>query len=211
MILANGTNVQLKAFGGTLSQFGYLQGLATRICVSNAVFFGKDKSWPEGYQAVVRAWVPPFAESGQIAAQFALDLDMTADMRGLGNMAASLAVDVDMTANANLRANAFATFAVDVDMTAGLGATANMAAVFDLVGRPSAVDIAQEVWNGFTVENGLAPAEVLRILLAVAAGKTSIVGSGPTTVTFRDTADTKDRVVASMTGSERDTVTLDGS
>jgi hypothetical protein len=58
------------------------------------------------------------------------------------------------------------------------------------------------------IESGYTAEEILRILLAVAAGKTTISGSD---VAFRDVADTKDRVAASMTGSERTTVTLDGA
>lgn len=58
------------------------------------------------------------------------------------------------------------------------------------------------------IESGLTAAEVLRIILAVQAGKTTIAGSD---VSFRDVDDTKDRVLAEMTGSERTTVTLDGS
>lgn len=50
--------------------------------------------------------------------------------------------------------------------------------------------------------------EALAIILAVVAGKSDIDG---TTITFRDVADTKNRVSASMTGSERTTITLDGS
>ena len=56
------------------------------------------------------------------------------------------------------------------------------------------------------LEGGYTAGELLRVLAAVAAGKTDITG---TTVTFRDVNDTTDRVVASMTGSERTTVTLD--
>ncbi len=58
------------------------------------------------------------------------------------------------------------------------------------------------------IESGLSAAEILRIILAVQAGKSDITG---TTVKFRDVADTKDRVTASMTGSERTTITLDGT
>jgi len=57
-----------------------------------------------------------------------------------------------------------------------------------------------------TVESGITLKQALRALLAVAVGKTDISGS---IVTFRDPNDTTDRVVASMTGSERTTVTLD--
>ena len=61
------------------------------------------------------------------------------------------------------------------------------------------------------IESGYTATEVLRILLAVAAGKTVITdnGGGTATVQFRDVADTKDRVEADMTGSERTTITLD--
>ena len=48
--------------------------------------------------------------------------------------------------------------------------------------------------------------------LAIQAGKTNIVdnGGGSVTVTFRDVADTKNRVEADMQDSERIDVTLDG-
>jgi hypothetical protein len=77
--------------------------------------------------------------------------------------------------------------------------------------RPTADDVAQAVLNSFKVEGGMGVSDVLRVLLAVAAGKTDISGTGPTIVTFRNQADTKDRVRASMTGSERDSVTVDGA
>jgi len=56
------------------------------------------------------------------------------------------------------------------------------------------------------VEAGIDFQAVLQVLLAVAAGKTSIAA---TTVTFRDQADTKDRVTATMLGSERTAIVLD--
>lgn len=59
-----------------------------------------------------------------------------------------------------------------------------------------------------TIDGTVTFKEAMAILLAVAAGKTTISGSD---VAFRDVLDTKDRVSASMTGSERTTVTIDGS
>jgi hypothetical protein len=56
------------------------------------------------------------------------------------------------------------------------------------------------------IESGYTAEQILRILVAVAAGKTDITGAQ---VTFRNLGDTKDVVVADMTGSERTTVTLD--
>jgi len=56
------------------------------------------------------------------------------------------------------------------------------------------------------VEGGLAVEEVLRLLLAVASGKSVILGD---TVVFRDQADTKDRIVATVSNGARSTVTVD--
>ena len=59
-------------------------------------------------------------------------------------------------------------------------------------------------WDS-VIDSGYTAGEVMRLLASVAAGKTNIVdtGGGSATVTFRDLADTKDRVDADMVGSER--------
>ena len=59
-------------------------------------------------------------------------------------------------------------------------------------------------------ETGYTYDEVLRVITAVLAGKTIItdLGGGLATVKFRDLADTKDRVVVDMDGSERTNVTI---
>ena len=69
---------------------------------------------------------------------------------------------------------------------------------------------AAQVWE-YSLEAGLSAADFMRLLVAVAAGKTTVVdlGSQQATVTFRNLADTKDRVIADMNGSERTSVTLD--
>lgn len=78
------------------------------------------------------------------------------------------------------------------------------------IGQDSAVitpqAVADAVWNGVNIEGTYTGKEILRLLASVMAGKTSISGS---TATFRDINDTKDRVIATMTGSERTTVTKD--
>jgi hypothetical protein len=73
-------------------------------------------------------------------------------------------------------------------------------------------NMAIAVWERI-LEAGYSAQECMRILTAVAAGKTDItdLGGGNATVVFRDLADTKDRVDADMTGSERTSVTLDVS
>jgi len=68
------------------------------------------------------------------------------------------------------------------------------------------------------LESGLTAAEVMRIILAVQVGKTEITvtsadGVTPVTadVTFKGQDGTTDRVLASMTGSERTTVLVEGN
>jgi hypothetical protein len=73
-------------------------------------------------------------------------------------------------------------------------------------------NLAESVWNQI-IENGYSATEAMRILLAIAAGKTNIIdlGGGDATVEFRNLADTLNRVSADMTGSERTDVTLNVS
>jgi hypothetical protein len=68
------------------------------------------------------------------------------------------------------------------------------------------------------LESGLTAAEVMRIILAVQVGQTTITvtsaeGVTPVTadVAFKGQDGTTDRVLANMTGSERTTVTLEGN
>lgn len=63
------------------------------------------------------------------------------------------------------------------------------------------------------IEAGLSAAEILRIILAVQAGQTTITptGTGTADVAFKAQNGTTDRVLASMTGSERTTVLVEGN
>lgn len=72
------------------------------------------------------------------------------------------------------------------------------------------IDIVTGVWNT-VIENSITAEESHRIILGILAGKTTItdIGGGSASVVFRDTADTKDRVIANMSGSERTAITID--
>jgi hypothetical protein len=62
------------------------------------------------------------------------------------------------------------------------------------------------------VEAGFSLKQAIRLLLAVAVGKTDIDTSGPDPIIrFRDLNDSKDRITATMTGSERTTVVKDAT
>jgi hypothetical protein len=83
----------------------------------------------------------------------------------------------------------------------GLSAGQNLVALQDLLDRHC---VDEQVQTGFTV------GDTLRILAAVAAGKTTItdLGGGAAQVTFRAIDDSGDVVVADMQESERVDVTL---
>ncbi|CAB4139862.1 hypothetical protein UFOVP353_61 [uncultured Caudovirales phage] len=159
---------------------------------------------------------------------------MTSGIGGIGNLSALFEIETTMTVTGNVFGNIYAVFDAEADLIVSIRATGNLEADFDILARPSAFDISQEIWNatasGYNnpgtmgekvndagsasnpwtevIESGLTAAEVMRIILSVQAGKSDVSG---TTVTFRDVGDTKNRVTASMTGSERTTITLDGS
>jgi hypothetical protein len=66
--------------------------------------------------------------------------------------------------------------------------------------------------GGIEIDGAYTLTEVLRLLVAVAAGKTDIDTSGPDPIIrFRDLNDIKDRITATMTGSERATVVKDAT
>lgn len=68
---------------------------------------------------------------------------------------------------------------------------------------------AFDTWQGLDIEPGFNPLETLRIISAILAGKARIVGD---TITFRDMADSVDRVTSTATAAGgRETVDYDVS
>lgn len=73
------------------------------------------------------------------------------------------------------------------------------------------IDIAAEVMS-FVTENGEEFIETTRIIRAGVAGLSSRSGAGPYTINFRDSADTKNRISATVdSNGQRTAVTVDGS
>jgi hypothetical protein len=97
---------------------------------------------------------------------------------------------------------------IDADCTAGDITIRGNAEVTDNSGGATVSDktLQRVVWDDI-VEGTLTAEDAIRLLLAVAVGKSD--SANP--VTFRDQADTKDRVSATMTGSDRTTVVLDAT
>jgi hypothetical protein len=100
---------------------------------------------------------------------------------------------------------------VSLTGTATPRATGNLAGDITPFTELSPQNLAAAVWSSI-LETGYTAEELMRLLAAVAVGKTDIDTSGPNPiVTFRDLNDTKDRVTATMSGSERATVIKDAT
>ena len=163
-----------------------------------------------------------------------------ADLAAVANLSASITASgtittadlgaivsllADLNAAGNLVANNFATALLEANISSNTELSPQSLA--SAVWSATAADFnengtmgeklndAGSASNPWTevIESGLTAAEIMRIILAVQTGKTTIVdtGGGTATVTFRDVDDSKNRVSADMDGSERIDVTLDGT
>jgi hypothetical protein len=136
--------------------------------------------------------------NSSLIAQLEAEARAEADLQALASLIATLQPGRYMAADLEAVATLAATMEPQIRMRSRL----------DVAARPSAEDIAQATLNAFLVENGLSVSDILRVLLAVSAGK--LAGAAGTTVTIRDTADTKNRVTATVDADgNRTAVTLD--
>lgn len=160
------------------------------------------------------------AVAGALAAEGNAPLTITVPTATLGAIVSSIASGaLTLTGSAGIRATGV--LAGDILPYTDLSPEALAISVWNAVAANSNVagsmgeklNDAGSASNPWTevIESGYTAAEVLRIIAAVAAGKTSIVdlGGGDATVTFRDLGDTKDRIVADVSGSERTTLSFD--
>jgi len=162
-----------------------------------------------------------------------LSISMTGLILSIASASGSASVSITPTALIGAKAGISGQSTLTVSAASEITAVGYMSGLSTSETEFSASSLAQAVWtaaagsyNGAgtmgeklndagsasnpwteSLEGALTAADIMRILLSVMAGKTTIDG---TTVSFRDVADTKDRVIAEMTGSERTNITLDG-
>lgn len=151
--------------------------------------------------------------SGGLALQVTLNGNGTVSVTGVGGLA--LSIGLASAGNFSITGAGGLSMIVPFDGLASFALTgaANLRGNLSLAGDAtpfttlSPENLANAVWRQ-VLESGFTAEQLMRLLTAVAAGKTDIDTSGPNPiVTFRDLADTKNRVTATMTGSERTTVT----
>jgi hypothetical protein len=178
--------------------------------------------------ALIVSFLAALGGSGDLAGTIAGSVKLESALIGSGDLAADLGAIVGLVASLGGAGT------LDGSTLAGL---ANMAASILSYGELTPEGLRDAVWGALAagnngvgtmgeklndagsasnpwtevIESGYTAAEILRLLAAVAGGKTTVddLGGGFATVTFRDLADTKDRMVADMTNSERTDVTKD--
>jgi len=151
--------------------------------------------------ALIAGAVAAITGSGAITADIQGALEAVADLVGSGDIVAALGAIAGLIADLD----------GDGSITAILAGTGGMSADINVTGDLlNTANVGQAVFS-YLISAGYTAQEILSLLAAVAAGKTSIVdlGGGDAEVTFRNLADNTDAVVADMTGSERTNVVLD--
>jgi hypothetical protein len=207
-LLWNQTYADLPCYiGGTFHSTGRCINKRRAKLWENARGFGSYTSVPQGYQSAYRATIPTLKDSGFAAAFLGASSDQTASLTATGNLSITLVGAAAIAANANAAWNAEAVLTGEATITPGLAALGNASAKLDTGAQPSAFDIAQETM-GQIVESGVSLKEVLRLLLAVAAGDATNLDTNPA---FKSVDGTKTRVAGTRSGGTRNITTLDPS
>lgn len=184
------TNILFTASGAGQA-VASLQGAGTITFVSSGAMFA------------------PFNMVGDTTITFASSATLRADASITGS--STIQFDTSLTTGAN-------GFMVAIPISTELTADTVASAVWNALAASNStagtmgekLNDAGSASNPWTeiIESGYTAAEILKLISSVLYGKTIIDG---TTVKFRDIADSKDRITATMVGSERNTVTIDES
>lgn len=170
-------------------------------------------------------------------ADLAMAISVTSSLTGIASASSDLSMSVSVTSALTALGALVSNLTSNVTLNGTTTAIGEMSADITSLTTLSPENLAVAVWNSIAanfnnagtmgeklndagsasnpwtevLEGSYTAADMLRLLTAIAAGKTTIVdlGGGLATVTFRDINDTVDRVVADMTDSERTDVTLD--
>lgn len=135
---------------------------------------------------------------------------VSAVLQAIANMTATLVNPNSLNPPLNLTAYIEAVLANPNAISADFTGIARLEAELTSTGETlSTANVGQAVW-AYLIESGYSAEEIMRLLAAVQLGESSGFNGGPTTGTFRDINDTKDRVIADVDSSgNRTNITLD--
>lgn len=158
--------------------------------------------------------------SGTLAPDLSAIADLTSGLLGEISLTASTtsiwamvgAIAAASTILADADGHAFLDSTLSGNMSAGfeISATAAGNSAITVTGDLlSTANVADSVW-GALFENNISYQDAIKILVAIAAGKTTVVnlGGGDATVTFRTLDDSANRIVATMHNSDRTNLTF---
>ena len=146
MLFGNNGNLSgVKVLGGTLQCLNHY-GSSRNYFLSNGTSFGVKTSRPRGYNTL-QSLTAPIQTSGNIASNSYLDISSISDLVATGNMSAPVTIETTMTIDGNVLANIYVLPSILVEGTGSIRATGNISSTVDIIAKPSAFDIAQEIWN----------------------------------------------------------------
>jgi hypothetical protein len=199
--LAAGINIE-----ASLSGFNATVNADLQVIANLAATIACDLSTVDAQLASVAAASATIACSGSIAADLGAIVGLSANIAASGaiatNVVALYHLEAEISSQTelspqNLAESLWNSVAADYNAAGTMGEKLNDAGS------------ASNPWTE-VIEDTLTAASILRILLSVLAGETTItdLGGGNATVKFKSVAGT-DRVIASVSGSERTSVTVD--
>lgn len=113
----------------------------------NAQWVGQDVSIPNGYQSATRAYVPCFKTSSKISWWVKGDSYSSFNLGAVGNLAATFTGETTTTFNGQMGASIYTTLIGVGNVSVAARGIGNMSVNIDAGSRPSAFDIAQEIWQ----------------------------------------------------------------
>ena len=166
-------------------------------------------STPQGYRIPKRPLVYPLA-NGSMSGRVTNLFDVSSSIMGDGYMIGNTTITFTTNGTGDLLASINGNATITIDVLCDILGYGYMVGNADISAQPTAADIAGEFFATM-IDGTFTMRDVLKILAAVSAGKSSVIdlGGGASTISFRDLSDTTDRVVSDMTSSERTNVTLD--
>lgn len=205
-IIASQRIIGGAGFGNSGSMRYQLNRISPSIAIQRAIQ-KPTSSHPQGYR-IQSAIMFPIVNGG-ISGKAVNTFDTSASVVGDGYIEMNSTIVFTVSASGDLLASINGTVNVTIDVLCNILGYGYLSGTADISAQPTAADIAGEFFATF-IDGTFTMRDVLQVLAAVAAGKTTItdLGGGNANVVFRDLSDTVDRVDADMTGSERTNITI---
>ena len=113
----------------------------------NAQWAGQDVSIPNGYQSAAKATVPSFKTSSKMSWRVRGNTDTSWNINAIGTLSSTMVGEGTTTFNGQMGASLFSTLVGEGNVSVAARGIGKLSVIIDAGIRPSAFDIAQEVWQ----------------------------------------------------------------